>query len=305
MLRVFGLLTAAAALVVVGPVGSAQAGTARAGVAQAGNVGFRAATGLPDPNAVKLDTQASGSQAVSAMDKDLVIKVRQAGYWEEAAGKLAEKKGVSPRVRQIGAMIAQQHVQLDAMDVAAAKKLNITLPTQATALQLSWVKEMEDAKGSAFDDIYVDRLRAAHGKIFAQIALVRAGTLNDTMRAVAQAGNTFVLTHISLLESTGLVQYGNLPQPLPPLNGPTANAAARSQRGGIAVSMIWLVLGVALISGMIATARMVRPRAFGGRRSGLLATPEPPPLPRTKMPGGDDDYPYPYPPPRQRLRSNL
>ena len=62
-----------------------------------------------------------------------------------------------------------------------------------------------------FDQIYIDRLRAAHGKIFPAIATIRASTRNDTVRKLAQQANQFVMTHMTLLESSGIVDYGALP----------------------------------------------------------------------------------------------
>jgi putative membrane protein len=247
------VLAAVAALTVVGPVGTAEASSSapRASVAASGGV-----------------TLQTEEPALTAADKDLVVKVRLAGLWEIPAGKMAMTKGVAPRVRQIGQMIASQHVRLDALDRAAAKEVAVALPDQPTSEQRRWLDEMTDAKGTAFDDIFVQRLRAAHGKIFPAIGVVRATTENDTVRKLAQSANAFVLTHLTLLESTGLVRYDELPTVVAPATGPIAAAARRSANGGIAVPVIWMILAVALISGAIFTARMVRPRNFGNGQKG-------------------------------------
>ncbi|WP_242614071.1 hypothetical protein [Actinomadura roseirufa] len=49
------------------------------------------------------------------------------------------------------------------------------------------------------------RLRAAHGQVFSVIAKVRAQTQNTEIRAFSERAMKFVNTHMSLLESTGLV----------------------------------------------------------------------------------------------------
>ena len=69
---------------------------------------------------------------------------------------------------------------------------------------------------TTFDQIYIDRLRAAHGKIFPAIATIRASTRNDAVRKLAQQANQFVMTHMTLLESSGIVDYGALPTAPPP-----------------------------------------------------------------------------------------
>jgi hypothetical protein len=172
-------------------------------------------------------------------------------------------KGVAPRVRQIGQMIASHHVRLDALDRAAAKEVNVELPNKPNDMQARWLGEMKDATGSDFDDIFVQRLRAAHGNIFPAIAVVRATTENDTVRKLAQSANAFVLTHLTLLESTGLVQYQELPKAAAPATGPIAAAEKRSAAGGLATPVIWMILATSLITGAVFTTRMIRPRAFG------------------------------------------
>jgi putative membrane protein len=220
------------------------------------------------PNTGLTDT---GKGAVSAADIDFVIKVRLAGLWEIPAGNMAQEKSNDPNVVKIGKAIAAQHVSLDALDREAAKKLNIDLPNQPNDDQQGWLKEMENASGTQFDQIFVDRLRAAHGKIFPAIASIRAGTRNDSVRKLAQEANQFVLTHITLLESSGVVDYGALPTVAAPANpaqkGPVPidnqMIQAASNGGGVpglSNTVILLVLAAALVIGVITTMRIFRSR---------------------------------------------
>jgi hypothetical protein len=75
------------------------------------------------------------------------------------------------------------------------------------------------------------------------------------------------MTHLTLLESSGLVDYGSLPplaDPAPAGNASAvtglAAAQARSETGGVDLSVIWMVLFVALLVGAAASARILRPR---------------------------------------------
>ena len=83
-------------------------------------------------------------------------------------------------------MIAEQHAVLDQLDVRAAQRLGIQIPNEPNADQKYWLQEMNDAEDEEFDRVFVDRLRAAHGKVFSAIAFVRAGTRNDLVRELAQ-----------------------------------------------------------------------------------------------------------------------
>ena len=207
-----------------------------------------------------------GAGALTAADKDFVIRVRLAGLWEIPAGNMAQEKSDDPRVVAIGKAIAGQHVVLDKLTRDAAKKLDVALPNQPNGDQQFWLSEMRNANAATFDQIFVDRLRAAHGKIFPAIATIRASTRNDSVRKLAQVANQFVMTHMTLLESSGIVDYGSLPTAPPPApagKGPvpvdtTMLAAANSTN--VSTGAILLVLAAALVAGAITTMRIFRTR---------------------------------------------
>jgi putative membrane protein len=245
------------ALAMVLTVLLAPAGMARA--AEPGPVPVPPNTGLTD----------KGTGALSAADRDFVIKVRLAGLWEIPAGNMAVEKSEDPRVVNIGKTISQQHVVLDKLDIAVAKKLGVALPNQPNSDQQGWLNEMKNAETpAAFDQIYIDRLRAAHGKIYPAIATIRASTRNDSVRKLAQQSNQFVMTHMTLLESSGIVDYGSLPTaPAPaaaggPVPVDTQMLAAAGAGGvpGVNTSVILLVLAGALVAGVITTMRIFRTR---------------------------------------------
>ncbi|BCB82543.1 hypothetical protein GCM10022251_79250 [Phytohabitans flavus] len=210
--------------------------------------------------------QAAPDTPLTAADKNLLSAVRLAGLWEMPAGNMAAEKGGRVRVRQVGAEISKQHAQLDQLVVDAANKLNYRLPDEPNSDQQKWLAEMEEAKaGADFDQIFVDRLRAAHGKVFPVIAGVRTGTRNDVVRKLAQDANGFVLNHLTLLESTGLVKYSELPLPPEPAtankpagSGLLSGSEARAQIGGVDPAVIWVVLLAALIAGGATTYRLFR-----------------------------------------------
>jgi putative membrane protein len=212
-----------------------------------------------------------GVGAITPADKDFIIKVRLAGLWEVPASNMAQQKSDDPRIVNIGKSIAAQHVVLDQLDRDAAKKLGIDLPNQPNGDQQGWLNEMKTAATAAqFDEIYIDRLRAAHGKIFPAIATIRASTRNDTVRLIAQQANQFVMTHMTLLESSGIVDYGALPTapapavankgPVPVDNEMLAAAHSSGAPHGVSTNVILLVLGAALVAGVITTMRIFRAR---------------------------------------------
>ncbi|WP_285473318.1 DUF4142 domain-containing protein [Actinoplanes sp. NBRC 101535] len=221
------------------------------------------------PNTGLTDT---GQGPVSDADKDFVIKVRLAGLWEIPAGNIVAEGSDNPTVVNIGKSIAAQHVALDNLDRAVAKKLGIMLPNEPNDDQKGWISEMENAATpTQLDQIFIDRLRAAHGKIFPAIGTIRASTRNDSVRLLAQQANQFVMTHMTLLESSGIVDYSGLPTapapaapagqgPVPIDNQMLAAASQGTGQPGLSNTVILLVLAAALVVGVITTMRIFRAR---------------------------------------------
>jgi predicted outer membrane protein len=206
--------------------------------------------------------QPTGPTQLGVTDMALLNGVRLAGLWEIPAGQMAAEKGNSPRVREIGAEIAKQHIELDQLAVQAANKMGASLPTEPTTEQKKWLAEMQEATGPRFDKIFVDRLRAAHGAIFPVIGAVRANTRSEAVRKLAQEANSFVMDHLTMLESTGLVRYDELPpvaMPGPP-NGSVLAVAQANGAPGIGSNglVMWVVLLVALGMGTAVTFRVLR-----------------------------------------------
>ena len=227
----------------------------------------RAEPGVPVPPSELISDKAAG--AVTAADKDLVIKVRLAGLWEIPAGEMAQEKSNDPRIQKVGRSIAAQHEALDQLDRAAAKKLGIAVPDKPNSDQQGWLAEMRDAEGAEFDQIYIARLRAAHGKIFPAIATVRASTRNDTVRKLAQQANQFVATHMTLLESSGIVDFKALPaapNPNATANPPAAARQLSTTASDSLVSTGSLPLLLVVLAGGLLVGGFATSRFMGNRR---------------------------------------
>ncbi|MFG1999901.1 DUF4142 domain-containing protein [Spirillospora sp. NPDC048911] len=141
---------------------------------------------------------------LSEADRSLLAAVRRAGLWEMPAGQQAQQRAASQRVKEVGDMIMEQHMQLDEDTRATAARLGVILPSEPNADQKRWLAEMSGKFGADYDRTFVLRLRAAHGKVFGVIAKTRASTENSEIRAFAERCLRFVNTHMALLESTGL-----------------------------------------------------------------------------------------------------
>jgi predicted outer membrane protein len=208
--------------------------------------------------------QADPGVQLNANDMALLNGVRQAGLWEMPAGQMAAQKGSSAKVRQVGQAIADQHVKLDQLVTDAANALGTSLPQTPTAQQQGFLNQLQAATGPRFDLLFVTLLRGAHGKIFPIIGAVRAATRNPIVRKLADQANQFVMNHMQMLESTGLVQYERLPPAAMPPAQDLSTLGMAEANAGVKPPFSPLVLGMMLIGllgiGALASVRIMRSR---------------------------------------------
>ncbi|WP_225262705.1 DUF4142 domain-containing protein [Nonomuraea cavernae] len=163
-------------------------------------------------------------------DHDLLVKVRQAGLWEIPVGRWTAERAESQRVKEVGEHLVEDHTKLDAVTRQYAARLGVALPDEPSPEQQSWMAQLAAESGPAFDRDFANLLRAAHGKVFSVVAGVRAGTRNSEIRKFSQHAVNVVMKHMTLLESTGLVDYDQLPEPPTPSATPPAPAAVDPRR---------------------------------------------------------------------------
>lgn len=189
----------------------------------------------------------SDNEELRRQDIELIQAVRRADLWESVAGQQAQQRSSNPVVREIAGHISEQHLELDKKVRAIAQELDVDLPTTPNAQQQAWLDELNNANGAQWDQIFVDRLRYAHGGVFQKIAEVRANTSNSAVRAFATDANTIVTHHMEYLESTKMVDYKSV------FNDPaqsiaTKNASSQSnQRSGIGTVVVIIGMGLALV----------------------------------------------------------
>jgi predicted outer membrane protein len=152
---------------------------------------------------------------LSALDRDLIKKVRLATLWEMTIAQEAIQRGNSAKVRTISKEIVAQHHELDKGALDLAKKFDIRLPVKPTDAQARWMADITGRDGRDYDVTYVKWLRLAHGQIFPAIGSVRGTTQNTLVRKYAEECNAAVLNHQRLLESTGLAGPDAFPTPPP------------------------------------------------------------------------------------------
>lgn len=202
--------------------------------------------------------QAKAQQPLSDLDREFLTVIRFANLWEIPMGKLAQERGTSQKVRDVGKVLETDHTALDVAIKDLGAKFGVRLPEKASSSTQNWMNEISSKTGEAFDETFADRLRAAHGTVFQLIAEIRAGTRNDVIRDFAQQANEIVMKHMTILEGTGHVSAEH---------GMFAEASARTTNypeNSLSSGDLLLAL---LVAGLMAAATIAVVRTFSGQGS--------------------------------------
>ena len=137
------------------------------------------------------------------------------------------------------------------------------MPSDPTTEQKGWLTEMQNASGAQFDQIFVTRLRVAHGKIFPVIGAVRASTRDTTVRKLADEANKFVGRphgHAGEHRPGPLAAdaAGRDPGRAARLAGRRRPGRAAGPSVGVSSTVVWPVFLLALGAGGYATWRITR-----------------------------------------------
>lgn len=121
-------------------------------------------------NPASAGTAAGGgaSAAVSAADRNFVMKAAQGGLAEVQLGQLAAEKASNEDVKKFGQRMADDHAKAnDQLKQLAASK-NIAVPTQPSAKEKADADRLTKLSGEAFDHAYMREMVKDHMKDVAE-----------------------------------------------------------------------------------------------------------------------------------------
>jgi putative membrane protein len=113
---------------------------------------------------VKDTSKMVSTQPVDKDDSTFVVTAANDGMAEVNAGKMAEEKAASPRVKRFAAMMVADHTAAGDELAAIAKTKNITLPAAPNADAQKMAADMGKMSGKDFDKDYVNGMVDGHEK---------------------------------------------------------------------------------------------------------------------------------------------
>ena len=139
--------------------------------------------------------------ALNAQDKAFHVGAHQSNLAEIAAGKLAQSKGRSAAVKEIGAMLISDHTKLDATLRKLAATKHVSLPSAPNAEQQAAAAKLEAASDDQFDTVFVSTQLAGHMKAMQLGKDEAAGGEDAATKAAAAAAAPVIAHHGEMLRS--------------------------------------------------------------------------------------------------------
>jgi len=95
-------------------------------------------------------------------DADFLVKAEEINLEEILIGRLAQTRGTTTRVKELGKMMETDHTRASTDLQALAAKKQVTLPTTLTDDGISANKKLMDTESADFDKEYVDMMISGH-----------------------------------------------------------------------------------------------------------------------------------------------
>jgi putative membrane protein len=128
---------------------------------------------------------ATGGIAVDKDDAKFVTTAANDGMAEVNAGKMAQEKATSTRVKNFAAMMVTDHTRAGDELAALAKAKNITLPATPDADAKKKADDLSKKTGKDFDKAYVDAMVDGHEKAVKLFTDASQSLKDSTLKAFA------------------------------------------------------------------------------------------------------------------------
>lgn len=173
--------------------------------------GPKANDATPDANAIATSENMdvgtdgmtdTGSAMIPIAAADFVSKAAMSDMYEIAAGKIAEEKATAPGLRRFATQMVEAHnMTTRELKAAAAKdKVQATPPAALDAPHQALIAALESTpQGAAFDTLYQQQQRDAHGEALATMQEYAASSDASAVKAFAAETATKVQMHIDML----------------------------------------------------------------------------------------------------------
>lgn len=143
-----------------------------------------------------------GRTKVSGLDEEWTMAALEGDLFEVKGGKLAQKQGQNPAVKQLGERLASDHGESYAKGSRLAKKLGIEVPSEPTYPEKWELQTVGEMSGSAFDKGYTSLERLDHKQDIEDAKEELEDGTNPQVKALARTDLKMYREHLALVIKT-------------------------------------------------------------------------------------------------------
>jgi putative membrane protein len=140
--------------------------------------------------------------SVMPPDLDFVLKAASGGMEEVALGELAEQKAQSDQVKELAALIAQEHATANQELMQVAESKGIQVPKTTSPASQTVAASMSELNGPEFDLAYVMQQQGAHLATIALFDFAANHAMDPDVKAFAQKYLPKIQAHTAQIERT-------------------------------------------------------------------------------------------------------
>ncbi|HJS87065.1 MAG TPA: DUF4142 domain-containing protein [Acetobacteraceae bacterium] len=141
---------------------------------------------------------AASAAQLSPQDQQFVKQAAQGGMEEIQSGQLAEQKGASPAVRQLGQTLVADHTMADNQLKQIAQQQGFTLPQSTDQEAQQELQKMKSLSGQQFDKQFIDEQIEDHEKTIQLFQNEAQNTQDPALRNFAQSTIPVLQKHLQM-----------------------------------------------------------------------------------------------------------
>lgn len=109
-----------------------------------------------------MDTSAATMSTLSEDDREFMIDAAKGGLMEVEAGRMAQEKATSQKVKDLATMIVNDHTQANQELKSLASSKNVMLPDSLDRDKKEHLESMRKMGGKEFDKHYISMMKEDH-----------------------------------------------------------------------------------------------------------------------------------------------
>lgn len=130
-------------------------------------------------------------------DAQFLVDIAEINMKQIRLGQLAQQKGTTPQVKELGKMVEDAHTKSQRELTALARSMSITIPTTPTDDVQDAFKDLNERTGVDFDKAYADKMVSKHNDAISAFEKATTGNYDTEIKNWAIASLPALRTNLN------------------------------------------------------------------------------------------------------------